>query len=113
MQQEMLPGLNRDAQSLLLVWPAAFAPEPSADLARKHPFLHKNARILVFPPLLLEDRYRHRLPVFASSNYRKEALAQRLDRRVMDRLREMCALLEVTGPNLRDRAVQRDQPQTS
>ena len=59
--------------------------------------------------LLLDYRYRHRLPVFASSNYRKEALAQRLDRRVMDRLREMCVLLEVTGPNLRDQAVQRGQ----
>ncbi len=61
--------------------------------------------------LLLDYRYRHRLPVFASSNYRKEALAQRLDRRVMDRLREMCVLLEVSGPNLRDRTVQRGQPE--
>lgn len=53
---------------------------------------------------------RLQLLVLESSNYPKEALAQRLDRRVMDRLREMCVLLEVSGPNLRDRAVQPGQP---
>jgi DNA replication protein DnaC len=57
--------------------------------------------------LLVDYRYRQRLPVLASSNCRKEALAQRLDRRVMDRLRETCAMVEVVGPNQRDRAVQR------
>ena len=63
--------------------------------------------------LLLDYRYRHRLPVFASSKERKDALAQRLDRQVMDRLREMSVLLEVTGPNQRDRTVQRGQPRAS
>jgi DNA replication protein DnaC len=57
--------------------------------------------------LLVDYRYRQRLPVLASSNCRKEVLAQRLDRRVMDRLRETCAMVEVTGPNQRDRTVQR------
>ena len=54
---------------------------------------------------LLDDyRYRQRLAILAFSNCRKEALAQRLDRRVMDRLRETCAMIEVGGPNQRDRA---------
>ena len=57
--------------------------------------------------LLVDYRYRQRLPVLASPNCRKEALAQRLDRRVMDRLRETCTMIEVIGPNLRDRALQR------
>jgi len=57
--------------------------------------------------LLIDYRYRQRLPVFASSNVRKEALAERLDRRVLDRVRETCTMLEVVGPNRRDRAVQR------
>ena len=56
--------------------------------------------------LLVDYRYRQRLPVLASSNCRKEALAQRLDRRVMDRLRETCMMVEVVGPNQRDQAVQ-------
>ena len=60
--------------------------------------------------LLVDYRYRQRLPVLASSNCRKEALAQRLDRRVMDRLRETCTMIEVVGPNQRDRAVQRGEP---
>ncbi len=55
--------------------------------------------------LLVDYRYRQRLPVLASSNCRKEALAQRLDRRVMDRLRETCAMIEMAGPNQRDRGV--------
>ena len=38
---------------------------------------------------------------------RKEALVQRLDRRVMDRLRETCTMVEVVGPNQRDWAVRR------
>jgi hypothetical protein len=57
--------------------------------------------------LLADYRYRQRLPVLASSNCRKEALAQRLDRQAMDRLRETCAMIEVAGPKQRDRAVQR------
>jgi hypothetical protein len=57
--------------------------------------------------LLIDYRYRQQLPVLASSNCRKEVLAQRVDRRVMDRLRETCTLLEVGGPNQRDRAVLR------
>ena len=61
--------------------------------------------------LLLDYRYRRRLPVLASSNHRKEVLAQRLDRRVMDRLRETSMMIEVVGPNHRDRAVQRRQMQ--
>lgn len=59
--------------------------------------------------VLVDHRYRQRLPVLASSNCRKEALAQRLDRRVMDRLRETCTLLEVVGQNQRDRGVQRGE----
>src|SRR6185312_7632400 len=59
--------------------------------------------------LLVDYRYRQRLPVLASSNCRKETLAQRLDRRVMDRLRETCTMIEVVGPNQRDRGVQRRQ----
>ncbi|HLV99092.1 MAG TPA: hypothetical protein VKT82_10495 [Ktedonobacterales bacterium] len=58
--------------------------------------------------MLVDHRYRQRLLVLASFNCRKEALAQRLDRRVMDRLRETCTMIEVTGPNLRDRAVKRE-----
>ena len=57
--------------------------------------------------LLVDCRYRQRLPVLASSNCRKETLAQRLDRQVMDRLRETCTMVEVVGPNQRDRAVLR------
>lgn len=60
--------------------------------------------------LLVDYRYRQRLPVFASSNCREEVLAQRLDRRVLDRLRETCTMLEVTGPNQQDRGVQQGQP---
>ncbi len=48
--------------------------------------------------------------MLASSNCRKEALAQRLDRRVMDRLRETCAMIEASGPNQRDQAVLRGEP---
>jgi DNA replication protein DnaC len=57
--------------------------------------------------LLMDHRYRQRLPIFASSNWSAEELAQWLDRRVLDRLRETCAMLEVRGPNWRDQAVQR------
>jgi len=57
--------------------------------------------------LLIDYRYRQRLPVFASSNCRKEVLAQRLDRRVLDRLRETCTMIDVVGPNQRDQATQR------
>jgi DNA replication protein DnaC len=57
--------------------------------------------------MLVDHRYRQRLPIFASSNFGKEELAQRLDRRVLDRLRETCTMIEVVGPNLRDQAVQR------
>ena len=57
--------------------------------------------------LLVGYRYRQRLPILASSNCRKEALAQRLDRRVLDRLRETCTMIGVTGPNQRYKAVQR------
>jgi DNA replication protein DnaC len=61
--------------------------------------------------LLVDYRYRQRLPVFASSKCRKEALAQRLDRRVLDRLRETCTMLEVVGPSQRDRSAQQKQRQ--
>jgi DNA replication protein DnaC len=57
--------------------------------------------------MLVDHRYRQRLPIFASSNFSKEELAQRLDRRVLDRLRETCTMIEVVGPNWRDQAVQR------
>jgi DNA replication protein DnaC len=57
--------------------------------------------------MLIDHRYRQRLPIFASSNFSKEELAQRLDRRVLDRLRETCTMIEVVGPNWRDQAVQR------
>ena len=46
--------------------------------------------------MLIDDRYRQWLPVLASSNCRKEALGQRLDRRVLDRLRETCTMSEVS-----------------
>jgi DNA replication protein DnaC len=60
--------------------------------------------------MLVDHRYRQRLPIFASSNFSKEELAQRLDRRVLDRLRESCTMIEVVGPNWRDQAVQARKP---
>lgn len=45
-QEEMRPGLKIHAQSLILVWPAAFVPEKSANLSLKKLFLHKNVGIL-------------------------------------------------------------------
>ncbi len=59
--------------------------------------------------LLVDYRYRQRQPVLESSNCRNETLAQRLDRRVMDQLRETCTLMEVVRPNQRDRGVQPGQ----
>jgi DNA replication protein DnaC len=57
--------------------------------------------------LLVDYRYRQRLPIWASPNWSGEELAGRLDRRVLDRLRETCALIEVIGPNWRDHAARR------
>jgi DNA replication protein DnaC len=57
--------------------------------------------------VLVDHRYRQRLPIFASSNWSIEGLAERVDKRVLDRLRETCTRIEVVGPNWRDRAVQR------
>jgi DNA replication protein DnaC len=57
--------------------------------------------------LLVDQRYRQRLPIWASSNWSGEELAGRLDRRVLDRLRETCTLIDVIGPNWRDHAARR------
>jgi hypothetical protein len=57
--------------------------------------------------LLVDYPYRQRLPLFVSSNHCKEALAQRLDRWGAGPAAGACTMLEVTGPNLRDRAVKR------
>jgi DNA replication protein DnaC len=56
--------------------------------------------------VLVDHRYRQRLPIFASSNWSIEGLAERVDKRVLDRLRETCTRIEVVGPNWRDQAVQ-------
>jgi DNA replication protein DnaC len=63
--------------------------------------------------MLVNHRYRQRLPIFASSNWSREELAQRLDRRVLDRLRETCTMIEVVGPNWRDQAVHQGKSKSS
>lgn len=57
--------------------------------------------------VLVDHRYRQRLPIFASSNWGIGELAERVDKRVLDRLRETCTRIEVIGPNWRDQAVHR------
>jgi hypothetical protein len=60
---------------------------------------------------LLADRYRQRLPMLVATNRRKEIQSLRLDRSVMDRLWETCAMVEVIGPNQPDQKVQQGQQQ--
>ena len=50
---------------------------------------------------IVNSRYEHDYPLFATTNYGMQELAERLGPRVLERLLETCDLIAVKGPNLR------------